>query len=344
MISVIMPVYNSEKYLANAIESVLLQTYDDFELILINDGSKDRSKEICEKYAENDKRIRLINKENGGICSARNMGLKVAQGDYIAFIDNDDLYTNRLLEDNYNLAIQYDADLVRFGVKSYNTEEELSEHDLINSLPIQEVEIYEYADVIKDYYSFREKNLRNIWNGLYKKSVIDKYCVKFNENYRFGFEDWMFNIDFFFSAKRIVVNSIPYYVHFARLNYSTSLSYDINRVESFIDGSRKELEQCTKENVDEIQIAKVLSFYVTMILRELWGKDKKLSFVEKKKIIQSLQYERYLMCLKKNFCNFFLQSKKNAILTYLYLHEHFLLQKYFVICWKILYRMKKSFF
>lgn len=114
-VSVIMPVYNAHLYVAKAIESVLQQTYQDFELILVDDGATDGSGEICEKYAAQDDRIVLIHEENSGICKARNTGLKHAQGTYIAFCDHDDLYMPQYLEKAVSSAIKENADLVKFA-------------------------------------------------------------------------------------------------------------------------------------------------------------------------------------------------------------------------------------
>ena len=91
-ISIIVPVYNSEKYLPETAQSILKQSFSDFELILVDDGSKDGSGKICDQLAAKDTRIKVIHKTNGGICSARNAGLKEAAGEYIAFCDNDDIY------------------------------------------------------------------------------------------------------------------------------------------------------------------------------------------------------------------------------------------------------------
>ncbi|SEI84028.1 Glycosyl transferase family 2 [Propionispira arboris] len=115
LVSIVMPIYNAEKYVSQAIDSVLNQTMTDFELILINDGSTDKSAEICASYARNDQRITLIHQKNGGICSARNKGLTLARGEYIAFIDNDDVYLPDLLEENYILAKKYNADILKYG-------------------------------------------------------------------------------------------------------------------------------------------------------------------------------------------------------------------------------------
>ena len=112
--SIIVPVYNSEKYLKLCIESILNQRNTDFELLLINDGSKDGSINIINEYVKNDKRVILINKENGGASSARNMGLDFAKGEMIVFIDSDDTVGPNYLND---LEFQYDEEFVQCGVK-----------------------------------------------------------------------------------------------------------------------------------------------------------------------------------------------------------------------------------
>ena len=115
LISVIMPVYKSEQYLKAAVNSVLAQQFDGFELILVDDGSPDESGRICDEFAELDSRVVVVHKENGGICSARNAGLRKAKGKYVAFCDNDDEYLPGLLAENYAFAEQYSADIVRFA-------------------------------------------------------------------------------------------------------------------------------------------------------------------------------------------------------------------------------------
>ncbi|MDD6237531.1 MAG: glycosyltransferase family 2 protein, partial [Clostridiales bacterium] len=120
-ISVIMPVYNSEQFLRMAVDSVLNQTFEDFELIMVDDGSKDQSGAICDEYAQKDARVKVIHQENGGICAARNTGMKAAEGEYLAFIDNDDEYLPNLLEENYALAQEYDADVVKYGYRVEET-------------------------------------------------------------------------------------------------------------------------------------------------------------------------------------------------------------------------------
>ena len=111
-ISIIVPVYNSEKYLDACIDSILSQSFRDFELILVDDGSKDSSAQICDEYASQDTRVRVIHKANGGVSAARNDGLDIAKGEYITFIDSDDWVEREYLE---TLSNYRDYDIVFFS-------------------------------------------------------------------------------------------------------------------------------------------------------------------------------------------------------------------------------------
>ena len=115
VISVICPVYNAEKYLARAVKSVLAQSFEDFELILVDDGSTDNSGELCDAFAAEDKRVRVIHQANGGVSRARNAGIDSARGEYIAFIDSDDYVFPYWLSDLYEAIAAEGADISRAG-------------------------------------------------------------------------------------------------------------------------------------------------------------------------------------------------------------------------------------
>lgn len=114
-ISIIVPVYNVEKYISRCIDSILNQTFTDFELILINDGSSDQSGEICDDYVKKDIRIRVIHKENGGPAEARNVGLDVAKGKYVGFVDSDDYIDVHMYEELYTKCQQEKIDICTCG-------------------------------------------------------------------------------------------------------------------------------------------------------------------------------------------------------------------------------------
>ena len=115
--SVIVPIYNIEKYLPRCIDSVLAQSFDDFELILVDDGSPDNCPKICDEYAVKDARIKVIHKENGGLVSARQVGIKKAVGDYVFHLDGDDAVCNDALESAYKIINETNADIVSFSYK-----------------------------------------------------------------------------------------------------------------------------------------------------------------------------------------------------------------------------------
>src|ERR1035437_5330472 len=110
-ISIIVPIYNIERYLSKCIDSILVQTFINFELILVNDGSTDNCGKIINEYAQKDSRIVVIHKKNGGVSSARNAGLDLAQGEYIGWVDADDYIATDMYETLYHLAIDYNADI-----------------------------------------------------------------------------------------------------------------------------------------------------------------------------------------------------------------------------------------
>ena len=128
-ISIIMPVYKVEEYVGKAIESILAQTFTEFEFLIVDDGTPDRSGEICDQYAKKDQRIQVIHKENGGAPSARNTAIDIAQGKYVYFLDSDDWAEPQMLADMYELAEKHQAQLVVCGfyIDTYCGQNHLSE-------------------------------------------------------------------------------------------------------------------------------------------------------------------------------------------------------------------------
>lgn len=194
-ISVIVPVYNSEDNISRCIESVLKQSYTNIELILVNDGSKDLSGEICEAYAKLDNRIKVVHKKNGGVSSARNLGIKISTGEYIQFIDSDDYIDIDMCEKLINKMIISDADLVVCGYKSINK-------DNISYVEYQEC-VYEILEnITNDFSDLYQKNFFNsIWDKLYKREFI---IDLFDETISLG-EDLIFNLNYLKQGKKIAV-------------------------------------------------------------------------------------------------------------------------------------------
>ena len=198
-ISVIVPVYKAEAYLHRCVDSMLNQTFEDFELILIDDGSPDRSGRICDEYAAKDPRIRVFHKENGGVSSARNLGLDNACGEWIAFVDADDTIDKNYLHD---LISNADADLVMCGFRS-----SLGLHYRPKDEHISEEFLRERASEI-----VRCNAIYVPWIKLLKRSIIDDNQLRFDTKLRLG-EDTTFVYLYlsFCKSVRFVSNESYYY-------------------------------------------------------------------------------------------------------------------------------------
>jgi len=206
-LSVVVPVYQEENYLNQCIDSILDQTFPEFELLLINDGSKDRSGEICDSYAAQDLRVRVFHKENGGVSSARNLGLKEAKGDWITFIDSDDWVEKEYL---FNLMTYRDYDLV---VCSYHKFGGLK---LENSPSYPDISykgrtcIGEKMETYFDCATFGA-----LWCKLFKTSILISNRIYFDPKISSG-EDtlWVFQYFFFINSLKTI--------SFAGYNYRQS--------------------------------------------------------------------------------------------------------------------------
>lgn len=240
-VSIIIPVYNSEKYIGTAIESVLQQDYENFELLLVNDGSTDSSEQICKRFAEQDKRVRYFYKENGGVCSARNYGLKQATGDYLCLVDNDDVISPHLLSDNVKLLEENDADIVKFEKKRKEYLDGVLQKEIdsdgISKLGVEQgkTQMLNQSMLKEKLYTLYRANLMMyIWNGLYRMSVIKDNNLKFNEDFKNGHEDILMNMQCYRHARKIILNNEVYYTHNWRVGKSASTFFTPNRINDAI--------------------------------------------------------------------------------------------------------------
>lgn len=220
LISVIVPIYNVEKYILNCLQSIQKQTYTNLEVILIDDGSKDKSGEIAKKFILNDSRFRYIYKANGGLSSARNEGLKNVHGQFVFFLDSDDWikddYLDKLIrqfDDETDIVIgKYTLDdqilgkcYVPFKSEQINREFSGAEKEkevlerLINSYP-------SYGYLIKD-------TLMPVWKNMYRYSLIDDNKILFVNERDVGAEDYVFNCYAYYFARKIRFSSAEGYVH-----------------------------------------------------------------------------------------------------------------------------------
>ncbi len=200
-ISVIVPVYNAEKYIASCIDSILLQTFADFELLLIDDGSKDASGQICDEYANRDTRLKAIHQENGGEMAARATGVRMAQGKYLYFVDADD----KILPDTLNSMLHYadaETDIVVFESKKNST--------------------YTMADFAQALLRF---NHWTVWGKLYRRTLFDEEALSIPRYFKVG-GDFLTNLHILRNIKgKVVCKPISKYLYNTTNSSSVQLSH-----------------------------------------------------------------------------------------------------------------------
>lgn len=179
-ISVIVPVYKAEQYLKRCVKSILEQTYQDFELILVDDGSPDNSPSLCDEWAKNDNRIHVIHKENGGASSARNAGLKEATGNWVTFADSDDWLDKTALKTLYDLAKKYNVPMVIGGmrvVQKYTDTKTTAKQDAV---------VLSRTDLMSRFFRLNgEPDTHRVWGMIVQRNILDGYTFiegKMNED------------------------------------------------------------------------------------------------------------------------------------------------------------------
>lgn len=204
LISVIVPVYNADKFLNRCIDSILNQSYCNFELILVNDGSTDQSGVICDKYLQQDDRVRVIHKVNGGVSSARNAGMREAKGQFVLFVDSDDWLEAEYIEQIIPLGSE---DFVYGGYKQYDHGVFVESHTPQERImTLNEVKEH-FFTLLRQQYSFYY-----VWCCCYNTSILKEKGICFNTDKKIG-EDMLFNIQYLENCKTIRFVSIHSYCH-----------------------------------------------------------------------------------------------------------------------------------
>ena len=228
--SVIIPIYNAEKVLKESIESVLRQSFQDFELILINDGSKDNSLEICTKYAQNNKRIKVINTPNGGVSRARNLGIDNAKGEYICFLDADDKVRKDWLS---KFASNTNAELLCCGFAKYHMHnEEIRNFQSDNFYTGDKI-----YDAVNKMISIGALNPP--WSKCYKASIIQQHNLRFWEGCHL-YEDLIFSLQFLQHTHSIQLLS---YVGYEYCLDNSNLTLKFNIPEDFLSWSKRAINE-----------------------------------------------------------------------------------------------------
>lgn len=300
-LSIIIPVYNAEKYLNKCIDSILNQSFKDFELLLIDDGSKDLSGKICDKYAEVDERVKVFHIQNGGPAKARNLGIKYATGIYIEFVDADDELIPEALENLYILT-KNNPDIIIADSQIITADEKVK-----NIISIEKNDQINVEEYLKNLNTVRKATLLHyIWNKWYKRKLICENRIIFDENERLG-EDFLFNCEIIDKADCVWGTDILLYKYYKRDNGSLSGKYIENELSrrrkmdsTFLQlyENKKIKEECynlISRMIGSITLASIQGVFMP-------GSPDNLK--EKKLYVQEFLNSEYL-----NYINFYSQNK-----------------------------------
>lgn len=298
-ISIIVPVYNVEKYLNQCVDSVLNQTFKNFELILVDDGSKDGSPNICDKYLKKDSRVIVIHQKNGGQVKARKAGLEIAKGEYLFFVDSDDWLEFDALEVACKSAVDNDADIVTFdGYFCYSNGRKLPVKQSVKSgvfdkqAMINEI----YPQMIYSGRFFYFGIYAAMWNKIFRKSLLYPNMINVNPLLKIG-EDGVTTFSSFLDAKRICVLNDAHLYDYRDNNFSITRSYCPNQ----FDNAKLLIQTLREVNLEKnvFDLSEQIDYYYmynvySIFIEEFYYKFKK-SFLSRIKYLKQIANEESVL-------------------------------------------------
>lgn len=313
-ISILVPIYNVEAYLQRCINSVLVQDFQDWEMILVNDGSPDNCSQICDDNATTDKRIRVIHKKNGGLISARLAGFKEAKGAYLMFLDSDDLLTNGALGKLYQTALAGDYDMVRGeGVRLTPAN---------HTFPLEKYKIG-YSDVLGHIAFLKNIYLGHaapyLWGALYKRSLFSEktFTVSMEQGITLG-EDWVTNMIVGSMIEKAKYIDTVVYQYFVNEVSIMGTSITSNEYEDRVDAALSISGIYNFKEIEELHAVKLACNYIRNAFKpELKFSDKAYCY-----IINTMQNElnkkRIEQTIESKFLRFINYKQLYHLYTYFY--------------------------
>ena len=236
-VSVVVPVYNVEKYLTECLDSIINQTLEDIEIICVNDGSTDSSLEILNNYAQKDKRIIVINKANSGYGNTMNIGINASRGEYIGIIESDDFADKNMFEDLYKIAKENDADIVKGDWYNYWSKNKFSR----KNNRISQAKAFKLTNSMQDKSLLRINP--SVWSAIYKRDFLNKYNIRFLETPGASYQDLAFSFKIFALAQRVILTDKAY-LYYRQDNMNSSVKSktkvycvcdEYNEIDRFLD-------------------------------------------------------------------------------------------------------------
>lgn len=310
-VSIIVPVYNVEKFISRCLDSLINQTLKDIEIIVINDGTPDNSFDICKEYQKKDNRIKLFSKNNEGLGLTRNFGLKKAKGEFVAFIDSDDFIDLDFYERLYKNAIVNNVDAVYGNIRLYNNEGSILSTDCI---PFEDNSIISSKSLLNNMLHIKVNDVVNNQfmgmssvRSIYNRKIILENCIDFESERKYISEDLLFNLDFLNFSNSVSFIHDAYYYYCVNLN-SLSHTYRQDRFDKSIVLFNELINRCKNygiyENVKNGLSSIFIGYVRTAIRQEIFESNKKYNEISTF-IKEILNDKNVVFALKtKNYENF----------------------------------------
>ena len=324
LISIIVPVYKVEKYLKRCVDSLICQTYKNLEIILVDDGSPDSCPQLCDEYAKKDSRIKVIHKQNGGVSSARNEGLKFAHGEYIGFVDSDDYVHPSMYEKLIDCIHKNQCQIAtcRFShVNEKGTEKKHIEKSLEEFVKTKSIEYFftRSTDYSRGKEVFSDHNIMcAVWKCLYKKNILEDIC--FSEDICIT-EDLLFNVNVLIKNPEIKMGFVDesLYYYFAR-EQSLSRSFNRKMITSYQNFIYEMQKICPEQKYENLIKAIKFDSYTSIYVQALLCKEKvDISAVESWNTKENYKaHKKYAKGLKYKLKSFLARHKLAFVLKLLY--------------------------
>lgn len=320
-ISIVVPVYQVEKFVRDSIQSILNQTYISFEIICINDGSRDSSLNILQQLAQEDSRVKVFSQENQGVSAARNTALDMVSGEYVAFLDPDDIMHPQFLEIMLSEIKANDADVVCCGFKK------ISENEKVINPPVYEsVRSKKFKNHLLSF-ALRKKPRPNnsLWNKIYKSSVIKS--IRFEKDIKVA-EDMLFILRTLINAEKVFYIKTPLIYYRIRENSITHFKLTEAYIDSHILAAKTGLQLITSNSVSDKDRKKLMIFLQKIIFKscvvlpyqKLSIDDRMIYWEKYQNVLTSLLktnvYQPQCLDLYRRFCSFLFIKHKFRLLNF----------------------------
>lgn len=309
LISVIVPIYNVEKYLARCVDSIVNQTYKNLEIILVDDGSPDSCPQMCDDYAKKDSRIKVVHKKNGGLSDARNAGMAVAKGEYISFIDSDDYVSDDFFECLLDVMNKENSDIAECSVVKFYEDNRFDEFS--DDLSVKTYDTQDAMSALIAENPFHQ----HVWNKLYKTELVRDipYAVgKLNED-----EFWTYQV--FGRANKVSKLNKTMYYYFQRNSSIMGVGYNIRRLDAL--EAKANRQKYIENNFPDLSTQAKIDLYGSCIfayqsvMKFMSGADKKnaLELIRKYRKMYNLSFDE-INTIKDSSKKYFMFAKFNFYL------------------------------